>query len=210
MIGRMSRRSDQLAAATDHLRRADSVLRPVIDRVGPCRLKCSRDRFGSLVRSIVSQQISTKAARAILARLHTHFGPGTIAAAELSQTSVEQLRTLGLSRQKASYLLDLAARVDAGELQLQTIGRRSDEQVIAELTQVRGIGVWTAQMFLMFTLGRLDVFPADDLGIRTALRNLYQLEDLPDRSGGQAIASAWSPFATVASWYCWRSLELPA
>lgn len=206
----MSRRNSQLEAAIAHLKEADRTLRPVIDRVGPCRLKTSRDRFGSLVRSIVSQQISTKAARAVMARLTAHFGPGPIVADRVQAATAEELRSLGLSRQKASYLHDLAARVSAGSLELRTIGRRNDADVIAELTEVRGIGVWTAQMFLMFTLGRLDVFPGDDLGIRMALKNLYQLDDLPTRQAGEVIAAPWSPYASVASWYCWRSLELSA
>jgi DNA-3-methyladenine glycosylase II len=121
---------------------------------------------------------------------------------------------VGLSAQKASYLHDLSAKVASGVVQLRRVGRMTDEDVITELTQVRGIGVWTAQMFLMFSLGRLDVFPHDDLGIRTALKRLYGLGELPDRELSHKIAAPWRPYATIASWYCWRSheverLELP-
>ena len=119
------------------------------------------------------------------------------------------LRSVGLSSQKTSYVLDLTQKALDGTLALPTIGRCSDEEVIERLVQVRGIGRWTAQMFLIFSLGRLDVFPEDDLGVRSAIRNLYGLSDLPDKATSRQIAAPWKPYATVASWYCWRSLELP-
>ena len=106
-------------------------------------------------------------------------------------------------------LHDLAAKVDAGIVRLDRLARMSDDEAIAELVQVKGIGVWTAQMCLMFSLGRLDVFPHDDLGIRSALKNLYRLPDLPDKTASLEIARPWRPYATVASWYCWRSHEIP-
>ena len=113
-----------------------------------------------------------------------------------------------MSNQKAGFISDLAAKVLDGTIKLSTIARKSDEAVIDELTKVRGIGKWTAQMFLMFSLGRLDVFPHDDLGVRTAIRNLYQLPELPDKSSSLKIADKWKPYATIGSWYCWRSLDL--
>jgi DNA-3-methyladenine glycosylase II len=122
--------------------------------------------------------------------------------------STQQLRAAGLSPQKTSYLHDLAAKVRDGTVRLDRVHRMSDEEVIAELIQVKGIGVWTAQMFLMFSLGRPDVFPHDDLGIRAALRKLYGLADLPRREESLAIAEPWRPYATIACWYCWRSLDL--
>jgi DNA-3-methyladenine glycosylase II len=205
---------EDLQTALRHLRRRDAVLRSVIAAVGPCTLRLERDRFRMLVRSIVSQQISGKAARSISLRLEQLLAPAKVSAEALADQPLELLRRAGLSAQKASYLHDLSAKVGSGEVQLRRVGRMTDEDVIAELTQVRGIGVWTAQMFLMFSLGRLDVFPHDDLGIRSALKRLYGLGELPDRELSHRIAAPWRPYATIASWYCWRSheverLELP-
>jgi DNA-3-methyladenine glycosylase II len=119
------------------------------------------------------------------------------------------LRLVGVSPQKAAYLLALVRHVNEGMLELRTIGRLSDEQVIQQLVQVKGIGRWTAQMFLIFSLGRFDVFPHDDLGVRSAIRLNYGLSELPDKATSHAVAQSWRPYASVASWYCWRSLELP-
>lgn len=198
---------ETLSAAVKHLRSADPVLRPVIDRIGPFAMTLDRHRFRSLVRSIISQQISGNAARSIRARLEALTAPGPINAEKLLRLSPKQFRSAGVSPQKTRYLQDLAEKVAAGQVRLNALARMDDEEVIAELIQVKGIGVWTAQMFLMFSLGRLDVFPHDDLGIRSAIRNLYVLDELPDRRVSEAIAARWRPFATVASWYCWRSLE---
>jgi DNA-3-methyladenine glycosylase II len=165
-----------------------------------------RDRFSMLVRSIISQQISTSAARSIRRRLQ-ELAPD-MTAASLTRFTVDQLRSVGLSPQKASYVADLARKVNDGTVELRQIGRLSDERVVEQLTLVRGIGRWTAQMFLIFSLGRLDVFPYDDLGVRTAIRNRYGLADLPDTHTAHAIAAPWRPYASVASWYCWRTLDL--
>ncbi len=192
-----------------HLRDTDPILREVIDRVGPFRLKPRADRFGSLVRSIISQQISGSAAQSIRRRLERLTAPGRITPEKILRLSPSALRSAGLSGQKQTYLRDLAGKVQRSEVRLRSIARCDDEAVIAELIQVKGIGVWTAQMFLMFSLGRLDVFPHDDLGIRNALRKLYSLPELPDKQVSLRIAEPWRPYATIASWYCWRSLELP-
>ena len=195
--------------ARSHLRKSDPVLGSLIDEVGPFTLRPEKDRFWMLVRSIISQQISVSAARSIRNRLEQFVAPHKVTPKILLQFDTEQLRPVGLSPQKARYLLDLAQKADEGTIQLRTIGRRSDEAVIEELTQVKGIGRWTAQMFLIFALGRLDVFPHDDLGVRTAIRNRYGLDELPDKETSSAIAVPWRPYASVASWYCWRSLDLP-
>ena len=192
--------------ARRHLRAADPVMRAVIDAVGPFTLRLERDRFGMLVRSIISQQISTSAARSIRRRLQ-ELAPD-MKAATVAQCTIDELRTVGLSPQKASYIADLAHKVNDGTVDLRQIGRLSDERVVEQLTQVKGIGRWTAQMFLIFSLGRLDVFPHDDLGVRTAIRNRYGLDDLPDKQTAHAIAAPWRPYASVASWYCWRTLDL--
>ena len=195
-------------AAVRHLRHRDPVMRRLIDEVGPFTLRPERDRFLMLVRSIISQQISTGAARSIRLRLEQLLAPGSICPKTLVGRGTTALRSVGLSPQKATYVLDLAQKTLDGTVALRSIGRCSDDVVIDRLTQVKGIGRWTAQMFLIFALGRLDVFPEDDLGVRSAMRNLYGLADLPDKSTSRTIAEAWRPYASVASWYCWRSLDL--
>ncbi|MGQ0633178.1 MAG: DNA-3-methyladenine glycosylase family protein [Planctomycetaceae bacterium] len=197
-----------ISAGTRHLRRRDPVMRAVIDAVGPFTLTLDRDRFRMLVRSIIAQQISGSAARSIRARLDGLVAPGRVSPEKLAALTPVELRSAGLSPQKAAYLHDLAAKVTSRQVRLHRASRMTDDEVIADLTQVKGIGVWTAQMFLMFSLGRLDVFPHADLGIRSALKRLYVLRELPDRETSQSIAACWSPYATIASWYCWRSHEV--
>ena len=193
--------------ARRHLRESDPVMREVMARVGPFELQLQRNRFQSLVRAIIAQQISGKAARSIHGRLQDAVRPRRITPVVLSEMPLDELRSLGLSPQKASYVHDLSAKINDGSVRLDRVRSMSDEEVVAELTQVKGIGVWTAQMFLIFSLGRPDVFPYDDLGVRTALRNLYSLDDLPGKEESHAVAARWRPYASVASWYCWRSLD---
>ena len=200
--------SDQIETAIQHLQRVDPVMRALIDQAGPFTLKLERDRFGMLVRSILSQQISTKAARSIRRKLEERLKPHSVSAAIIQEQSEDELRAVGLSRQKVSYLKDLAGRVLDKRLRLNQVGRLSDEAAIEELIQVKGIGRWTAQMFLMFSLGRLDVFPHEDLVIRSSIQELYQFEGLPSKRELLAIAEPWKPYSTVASWYCWRSKNL--
>lgn len=194
--------------ALKHLRARDRVLRGVIDSVGPFTLRVERKRFAMLVRSIISQQISTGAARSIRRRLEGLVAPHELTDASIGRLSAAELRTAGVSPQKAGYLIDLAKQVNDGGVNLSRIGRLSNEGVIQELTQVKGIGRWTAQMFLIFSLGRLDVFPHDDLGVRTAIRDLYEFDELPDKEQCLEIALPWSPYESVASWYCWRLIDL--
>jgi DNA-3-methyladenine glycosylase II len=183
-------------------------MRDVIRKAGPFTLKLRNDRFQALVSSILAQQISGKAARAIRAKLEARVAPEKISPEGICRLGLEDLRKVGLSQQKAAYIFDLAQRVCNGELQLNRISRLPDEAVIEALVRVKGIGEWTAQMFLIFSLGRLDVFPHSDFGVRTAIRNLYGLKELPDRETSHRIAEAWRPYASIAAWYCWRSLEL--
>lgn len=198
---------DIVETALAHLRRSDPVLSELIDRTGPFTMRKGRRHFQSLARAIVAQQISSKAAMSIWNRLQDAVRPRQITAATLAAMSPDELRLAGISPQKASYMHDLAARVQSGALQLNRLSRHPDEQVIEQLVAVKGIGVWTAQMFLMFSLGRLDVFPHGDLGIRTAIRNLYGLPDLPDRQSCEPIVALWRPYSTVACWYLWRSTD---
>lgn len=194
-------------AAIKHLRSSDKVLRGAIDDVGAYTLKLERNRFRMLVRSILSQQISTATARAIRGRLEELTGG--ITAKSLVVLDIQQLRAIGVSNQKAAYLLDLAKKTTERRIRFRSFARMADEEIISELTTIKGIGRWTAQMCLIFSLGRPDVFPTDDLGVRSAIRNLYGLESLPDKNGCEAIAAPWRPFASFASWYLWRSLDLP-
>ena len=188
-----------------HLRKSDPIMRDVIRKAGPFRLNLRHDRFHALALAIVSQQISGKAARSIWEKLKGIADP--LSPERIRQLTVEELRMAGLSKQKASYLVDLSEHVSEGKLNLKRIGRLSDEAVIESLVAVKGIGIWTAQMFLIFSLGRLDVLPHGDLGVRTAIQKLYGLDELPNRDTCHRIAERWRPYASIATWYCWRSLE---
>lgn len=191
-----------------HFRRHDPVLHELVREVGPYTLKPRRDRFGMLVRSIIAQQISTGAARAINARLEALVGKNGVRPEVLAALSIEQLRSVGLSPQKTSYVHDLAAKAQDGTVRLSRISQWSDEEIIENLTQVKGIGRWTAQMFLIFALGRPDVFPVDDFGVRSAMVAMYSLEPDAPKSAYVEIGMRWSPYASIGSWYCWRYLDL--
>lgn len=200
--------SEKIEAALRHLKSADSVMGGLIDRAGPFTLKLDRNRFGLLVRSILSQQISTKAARSIRLRLDALLKPNSLSPSAIDQVTDDQLRSVGLSRQKVSYLRDLSVRTLDRRLRLDRIGRMPDEAAIEHLVQVRGIGRWTAQMFLIFSLGRLDVFPHDDLIVRSSIKELYKLDELPGKQQSHAIAATWKPYSSIATWYCWRLIDV--
>ena len=167
-----------------------------------------RNRFRALVFSILGQQISGSAAAAIRGRLADYLKPDQISPHAIARLKPDELRRIGLSTAKTGYVMDLAERVSRGDLRLDLMNRLTDEEVIETLIKVKGIGIWTAQMFLIFSLGRVDVFPHEDLGIRMAIRNLYGLDELPNKEVSFRIAAPWKPYSSVASWYCWRSLEL--
>lgn len=198
---------ERVQDAVRHLRKCDPVMRKIIDRVGPCTLRLKRDRFALLAWSILSQQISTAAARTIRGRVEALVAPEKITPESLLELSVDDLRGAGVSARKAEYLHDLAQKATDGTIRLQRIGRLSNEQIIQELTQVRGVGRWTVEMLLMFSLGRLDVFPVDDLSLRNAIAASYSVSQPPQRGELLELAARWSPYRTVASWYCWRVLE---
>jgi 3-methyladenine DNA glycosylase/8-oxoguanine DNA glycosylase len=192
-----------------HLRRADPILARVIERVGPYR-PAQRDRgthFSALTRAIVYQQLSGKAAATILGRVHALYGGKAPTPKQLLATEEAVLRGAGLSSQKLSYLRDLALRVDDGRLPVSRVGRLTDAEAIDVLTGVKGIGRWSAQVYLMFRLERPDVLPDGDLGIQKAIQRAYGLRKLPEPARVQRIGAAWSPYRTLASWYLWRSLD---
>jgi len=199
----------QHRAAISHLKSVDPTLAGIIDRVGPCRLEARRTgtHYDALVRSIVFQQLSGKAASTIHRRFCEIY-PGKRPRAERVLTTAEDvLRTAGLSRQKIGYLRDLSSRVADRSLPLAHLGRLSDDAIIEHLVQVKGIGRWTVQMFLMFRLGRPDVLPELDLGVQNAIQRAYGLKKRPTPKDVLRIGEKWRPYASIASWYLWRSLE---
>jgi len=193
------------AKARRHLSRRDPVLKQVAARVGACTLVPDGDCFGILARSIVSQLISTAAARTIGARLLTALGDAGLTPAGLVALGEEKLRGCGLSGAKAKALLDLAGRAQSGVLPLARLPVMEDAEVEEHLTAVRGIGVWTAQMFLIFCLGRPDVLPVGDLGLRAGVKDQYGLDELPSAKNLVELAAPWRPYRSIATWYLWRS-----
>jgi DNA-3-methyladenine glycosylase II len=196
-------------AALAHLRQADPVMAGVIRRVGPCRFGTVEPgtHFGALTRTIVYQQLSGKAAATILGRLHGLYGDRQPSPEQLLATSADSLRGVGISNQKAGYLRDLAARVQDGRLPVSRLGRLNDANAIEVLTGVKGIGRWTAQVYLMFRLRRMDILPEGDLGIQKAIQRAYGLRKLPDPARVQKLGIPWAPYRSIASWYLWRSLD---
>lgn len=191
-----------------HLRQSDPVLAGIIERVGPCRISYTEPVFGSLVRSIVYQQLSGKAAGTIFGRLAAATGEPIRPEAILS-LDFDQLRALGLSKQKATYIRDLADKTASGEVVFEQFPELADDEVLKRLVRVKGIGTWTVQMFLMFALRRPNVLPTGDLGIRNAVQKAYGLEAPATAAQIEEIGSKWKPYCSVASWYLWRSLETP-
>jgi DNA-3-methyladenine glycosylase II len=202
----MSSTPEAFRKAQRHLTRRDPILKALIKLVGPCTLQHDPDRFAILARSIVSQQISTKAARAISGRLEKALGRKGITAAGILKMPEPALREVGLSANKCRSILDLAEKVHSGLVPLQDFDDLPDEEVIAKLIPVRGIGRWTAEMFLIFSLGRMDVLPVDDFGFRVGVQKQYGLKEMPVRKHLQELAEPWRPFRTIGTWYIWRSL----
>ncbi len=195
--------------ALKHLQASDPKFARLIKLIGPCLLPCHRQHYATLVKSIISQQISTKAAESIYGRFCAAIAPARMLPAPVAALSEEEMKAAGLSPQKRGYLRDLTNKVISREVRLNQLHKLTDEEIIAELTLVKGIGIWTAQMFLIFSLNRPNVFPSEDLGVRNALRNVYRLSTSPDKKEALKIAEPWAPFGSVAAWYLWRSLDLP-
>ena len=199
---------DDYRRARRLLLRRDPVLAAVIRKHGACGLASAQraDHFSALVRAITGQQLSTKAASTIYARLAALM-PGGVTPGALSTLTDDQMRTVGMSRQKISYFRDLSEKALSGAVPLDALDGLSDDEVIAALTRVKGIGRWSAEMFLMFRLHRPDVLPVDDLGIVNAVKNVYRLRKPPTAERIRKIGEAWRPYRSVASWYLWRSLD---
>lgn len=196
-----------MRSAIKHLKKSDPVLAAIIQRVGTFRMQYREPSFETLVRSIVYQQLSGKVAGVIFGRLHAAAGEETLTPGGIMKLRPEKMRKLGLSGQKTLYIRELAKHTRRGSVMFEHLPAAEDAFVIEHLTQVKGIGVWTAQMFLMFALRRPDVLPVADLGIRVAMKKAYGLDDLPKPAEMEKIAAPWKPYASIACWYLWRSLE---
>ena len=217
--------------AVNHLKKSDPVMRAIVERIGPCRMEFGLPEFHSLAEAIVYQQLNGKAAVSIFRRFAALAGD-PLTPAGILKMSDEQLRSVGLSKQKSAYLKDLAEKTATGVLDFVRLPELGDDEVIEHLTQVKGIGVWTAQMFLMFTLKRENVLPTGDFGVRMAMFKHYldkrrgkivaaskkasagkkrrssQKIKLPSPEQMEKIAKTWEPYRSVACWYLWRSLDI--
>jgi len=193
--------------AVNHLKKSDPILAAIIERVGPCRMEFGPPEFHNLAESIVYQQLNGKAAATIFQRFAALAGEPLTPEGILKLTDA-QLRSVGLSKQKSSYLKDMAARASRGELDFTRLPEMTDDEVIKHLIQVKGVGVWTAHMFLMFTLRRPNVLPTGDYGIQMAMKKHYKKRKMPKPEVMTKIAKSWEPYRSVACWYLWRSLDI--
>jgi len=190
-----------------HLKKSDPVMRAIIESVGPCRMEFGEPTFHSLAEAIVYQQLNGKAAITIFKRFADAAGDPVTPEGILKMTE-QQMRAAGLSKQKSAYLRDLAEKTKAGLLEFERLPDLPEDEVIEHLTQVKGIGVWTAHMFLMFTLKRPNVLPTGDYGVQVAMKKHYKKRKLPKPIQMEKIARVWEPYRSVACWYLWRSLDI--
>jgi DNA-3-methyladenine glycosylase II len=192
-----------------HLSKADPILARIITEVGTLGIVPRIERFQALVRAIIFQQLAGAAANAIYNRFVGLFpGPNFPSPEQVLAKSDAELRSVGLSEKKALYIKDLAAHIKDGKLNFHRFHRMTDEEVIADLTQVKGIGIWTAEIFMMFNLGRPDIMPADDLGVQNAVKRYYRMRKRPNRKRLLKLAERWRPYRSAAAWYLWRSLNI--
>jgi DNA-3-methyladenine glycosylase II len=196
--------------ARRHFAAVDPVMHDLMQRVGPCRLdtRVAPDTFQALVRAVAAQQVSAKAARTVFERLTALMPGGRLRPEPMLALDPEVLRTTGLGPTKTRYIRDLAEHVRDGRLPVRRLERFDDDAVIRALTDVRGIGVWTAEVFLIFQLQRLDVFPAADLALLTAIQRVYGRRTRPTPAQARVLAERWRPYRSIASWYLWRSLDV--
>ena len=196
-----------MRSAVRHLKKSDPILAAIIDKVGPCRMQYGPPEFHSLAEAIIYQQLNGKAAVTIFKRF-TDLAGDPLTPAGILKLTPEQMRAVGLSKQKSSYLVDMAQRAQRGELDFARLGEMSDDEVIKHLTQVKGVGVWTAHMFLMFTLRRPNILPVGDFGVQMAIKKLYKKRKMPKPKDMEKIARAWEPYRSVACWYLWKSMDV--
>ena len=193
--------------AINHLKKSDPILSAIIDSVGKCQMEFGEPEFHSLAEAIVYQQLNGKAAVTIFNRFAALAGEPLTPEGILKLTDA-QLRSVGLSKQKSSYLKDMAERASRGELDFTRLHEMTDDEVVKHLTQVKGVGVWTAHMFLMFSLRRPDILPTGDYGIQAAIKKHYKKRKMPKPEQMEKIAKSWQPYRSVACWYLWRSLDI--
>jgi DNA-3-methyladenine glycosylase II len=193
-----------------HLKKSDPVMRAIIDRVGAYKIQHREPSFETLVRSIVYQQLSGKVASVILGRLIALLPGGAVTPNAILKLTPARMRKAGLSKQKTAYIRDLARKTNKGHVKFEALADLTDLEVIEHLTQVKGIGVWTAHMFLIFALRRPDVLATGDLGVRIAIQKAYELAELPLPKQVEDLAAPWRPYSSVAVWYLWRSLDSTA
>ena len=189
-----------------HLKK-DRKLAKVIDSVGSFQLKITRNRYESLVEAIITQQLSGSAATSISKKFRALYSTRFPRPEDVIKTPTAKLRRTGLSKMKVEYIKGLSKKIESNELKINSISKLDDEEIIAELTKVKGIGKWTAEMFLIFTLGRLDVLPVGDLGLKKGIQFLHSMETLPSEKEMEKIAEKWRPYRTVATWYLWKGLK---
>ncbi len=201
--------SEEIENGIMHIYENDRYLAKIIDITKRFQLKPKKDYYNSLLKAIVQQQLSVAAASSIYSRFSVFFNAKFVPEKILDASDTD-LRNCGLSHAKVTYVKDLSNKILNGQLRLSEISLKSNDEIIKDLTMVKGIGVWSSHMFLIFTLGRINVLPIGDLGIRRAAMNLYKLRSLPDekRLRKLSIKNNWEPYNTIASWYLWRSLEL--
>lgn len=194
--------------AITHLKKSDAILAAIIERTGTYRIHYREPGFETLVRSIVSQQLNGTAAATIFGRLQTGAKADPLTPDSILRLRPARMRSFGLSGQKLKYIRELARMTRDGEVDFEQCATLEDDAVVEHLTRVKGVGVWTVHMFLMFALRRHNVLPTGDLGIRMAMKKAYALEDLPKPAEMEKIAAPWRPYSSVACWYLWRSLEV--
>jgi DNA-3-methyladenine glycosylase II len=194
--------------AIAHLKKSDTVLAAIIERAGAYKIHYREPDFETLVRSITNQQLNGTAAATIFARLHAAAKADPLTPESILKLRPARMRSVGLSGQKTKYIRELARMTRDGEVNFEQCATLENEAVVEHLTRVKGVGVWTVHMFLMFALRRHDVLPTGDFGIRMAMKKAYGLEDLPKPDEMEKIAAPWRPYSSVACWYLWRSLEV--
>lgn len=192
--------------ATKFLKK-DPKLAKIIKKVGDYNVKITKNRYQSLVEAIIAQQLSGSATKSILKKFKKLFKSKFPKPVEVIKTPDSKIRSTGLSKMKIMYIKDLSKKIQSKKLNMKIISTKSDEYIVEHLTDVKGIGRWTAEMFLIFSLGRLDVLPVGDLGLKKGIQLMYSLKELPNEKEIERIAESWKPYRTVATWYLWKSLQ---
>lgn len=190
----------------NHLKK-DPKLANIINQVGNCKLKINHNRFEVLLESIITQQLSNSAAKSISLRFRQLYSGKFPTPSQVKNTSSYKLQKTGLSKMKVSYMKEISQKIDTNELDLDLLSKKPDYEIINELTKIKGIGLWTAQMFLIFALGRTDVLPTTDLGVKKGFQKMYSMKELPTEKKMLHLSKKWKPYRTIATWYLWKSLQ---